>query len=198
MAISKLLQTILVLSLIPAGAYAVATANNLSHTPASVGLNSLSITANGNATAIGSMEHADDSRPELSELGLPVLIPISDDLQIGPPSGEMSEASLSVDATVLRKNSSVVIQYSVSGGLLTIGETTYELVNGTGIFNQQSLVVVLHATVQSGDWTGTLILHGHTDQALTDPGSVSLNLDMPQSKLASRFFLELKGTLTLS
>src|SRR3990172_3904151 len=76
MAISKLLQAILVLSLIPVGAYAVTTASQSSHTPASLALSSLSITAGGNATAIGSMEHIDDSRPELSDLSLPVSIPV--------------------------------------------------------------------------------------------------------------------------
>jgi hypothetical protein len=48
------------------------------------------------------------------------------------------------------------------------------------------------------DWTGILVLFGHTDEALSDSGSVSVTFDMPQSKLASKFFLELKGTLTLS
>lgn len=199
MAISKLLQAILVLSLIPIGAYAVATTTNPSHTPASLGLNSLSITAEGNATAIGSMDHVDDSRPELSDLSLPVSTPVGDNPEMRPPSGVMSAANVSISATVVQKNTSAVIAYRVeTGSSLTIGETTYDIVNGTGIFNQHSLVVILHATVQSGDWTGMLILHGHAKQALSDPGTVSVDFDMPQSKLASKFFLELEGTLTLS
>ena len=198
MAISKLLQAILVLSLIPVGAYAVTTASQSSHTPASLALSSLSIAADGNATAIGSMEHIDDSRPELSDLSLPVSIPVTDNPEMRPPSGEESTASVSINATVVQKNSSAVIVYRLSGSSLTIGGTNYQIVNGTGIFNQRSLVLVLHATVQSGDWTGMLILHGHADQALSDPGTVSVNFDTPQSKLAAKFFLELEGTLTLS
>jgi len=199
MAISKLLQAILVLSLIPVGAYAVTTASQSSHTPASLALSSLSIAADGNATMIGSMEHIDDSRPELSDLSLPVSIPVTDNPEMRPPSGEESTASVSISATVIQKNSSAVIAYRVeTGSSLTIDETTYDIVNGTGIFNQHSLVVVLHATVQSGDWTGTLILHGHAKQALSAPGTVSVDFDTPQSKLAAKFFLELEGTLTLS
>lgn len=197
MAISKLLQAILVLSLIPVGAYAVATASQSIHTPASMGLASLSIAADGNATAIGNMEGVDDARP--AELGLPVSIPIGNSPEMRPPDGEMSAASVSISATVVQKNSSAVIAYRVeTGSSLTIDETTYDIVNGTGIFNQHSLVVVLHATVQSGDWTGTLVLHGHAKQALSDPGTVSVDFDTPQSKLAAKFFLELDGTLTLS
>ena len=196
MAISKLLQTILVLSLIPVGAYAVTTASQSSHTPASLGLSSLSIAADGNATVIGNMDGVDDARP--AELSLPVSIPIGNSPEMRPPNGEMSAASVSISATVVQKNSSAVIAYKVSGSSLTIGGTTYQIVNGTGIFNQHSLVVVLHATVQSGDWTGMLILHGHAKQALSDPGTVSVDFDTPQSKLAAKFFLELKGTLTLS
>src|SRR3990172_6911308 len=116
-----------------------------------------------------------------------------------PPKHENSTAPFSISATIIQKNSSAVIAYRVeTGSSLTIDETTYDIVNGTGIFNQHSLVVVLHATVQSGDWTGTLILHGHVDQALSDPGTVSVSFDTPQSKLASMFFLELEGTLILS
>lgn len=196
MAISKLLQAILVLALIPVGAYAVTTASQSSHTPASMGLTSLSIAADGNATAIGNMDGVDDARP--AELSLPVSIPIGNSPEMRPPNGEMSAASVSISATVVQKNSSAVIAYKVIGSSLTIGGTNYQIVNGTGIFNQHSLVVVLHATVQSGDWTGVLILHGHTDQDLSDTGTVSVNFDTPQSKLASKFFLELEGTLTLS
>jgi len=199
MAISKLLQTILVLSLIPVGAYAVTTASQSSHTPASIGLTSLSIAADGNAIAIGSMDHIDESRPELGEVSLPVSTPVGDNLEMRPPNGVMLAANVSISATVVQKNSSAVIAYRVeTGGSLTIGETTYDIVNGTGIFNQHSLVVVLHATVQSGDWTGMLILYGHAKQALSGPGTVSVDFDTPQSKLAAKFFLGLEGTLTLS
>jgi hypothetical protein len=196
MAISKLLQTILVLSLIPVGAYAVTTASQSSHTPASLGLSSLSIAADGNGTVIGNMDGVDGARP--GELSLPVSIPIGSSPEMRPPNGEMSTASVSISATVVQKNGSAVIAYKVSGSSLTIGGTTYQIVNGTGIFNQHSLVVVLHATVQSGDWTGVLILHGHAKQALSDPGTISVDFDTPQSKLAAKFSLELEGTLTLS
>jgi hypothetical protein len=160
-----------------------------------MGLASLSIAADGNATAIRSMDGVDDARPELS---LPVSIPIGNNPEMRPPDDEMSAANVSISATVVQKNSSAVIVYRLSDSSLTIGGTNYQIVNGTGIFNQRSLVLVLHATVQSGDWTGMLILHGHADQALSDPGTVLVSFDTPQSKLASKFFLELEGTLTLS
>ena len=58
MALPKLLQAVLILSLIPATAYAVATVGRPDHPgPASMGLATLSITAEGTTTAIGDMDH---------------------------------------------------------------------------------------------------------------------------------------------
>src|SRR3990172_1188338 len=132
MAISKLLQANLVLSLIPVGAYAVTTASQSSHTPASLALSSLSIAADGNATAIGNVDGVDDAGP--AELSLPVSIPIGNSPEMRPPDDEMSAASVSISATVIQKNSSAVIVYRLSGSSLTIGGTNYQIVNGTGIF----------------------------------------------------------------
>lgn len=200
MAIPKLLQAVLILSLIPATAYAVATVGRPDHpSPASAELAALSITADGDAVAIGDMDHtADAGKPESTPPRLPITLPISDDIEMMPPAGDVSAANVSITATVLQRNSSAVIAFNITGTSLTIGETTYQVVNGTGIFNQRSLVVVLHATVSTGDWTGTLILIGHADEALSDPDSVGVTFDSPQSKLASKFFLDLSGTLTLS
>jgi hypothetical protein len=194
MALPKLLQAVLILSLIPATAYAVATVGRPDHpSPASVGLATLSITADGNAAAIGDMDHtADAGIPKSAPPSLPITLPISDDIEMMPPAGDNSAAIVSITATVLQKNSSAVIAFNITGTSLTIGGTPYQIVNGTGIFNQRSRVVVLHATVTTGDWMGILILYGHADQDL------SVTFDSPQSKLASKFFLELKGTLTLA
>ena len=199
MALPKLLQAVLILSLIPATAYAVATVGRPDHpSPASMGLATLSITADGNARAIGNTGQMVDARPESTPPSLPITLPVSGDIEMMPPAGDVSPASVLITATVLQKNSSAVIAFNITGTSLTIGETTYQVVNGTGIFNQRSLVVVLHATVTTSDWTGTLVLIGHADQALSDPESVGVTFDSPQSKLASKFFLDLSGTLTLS
>ncbi len=201
MALPKLLQALLILSLVPATAYAVVASSHPSnHTPASMGLATLSIVAEeGNATAIGHMVNTGDiTTPVPNPPSTPARPPVVGDTEMKPSAPEKSDASVSISATVIQKNSSAVIAYNVTGGSLTIAGTPYQIVNGTGIFNQHSLVVVLHATVTMDDWTGILVLFGHTDEALSDSGSVSVTFDMPQSKLASKFFLELKGTLPLS
>ncbi len=196
-AISKLLRAVLILSLLPVATYAVAVATHGNHEPASIGLGTFSLVAEGHATAIGiTADKGNGGESGPTSRSMPVILPITDEIEI-QPSVDLS-ASISISAAVIQEDSSAVITYDVTGNHLTMDGTLYEIVNGTGIFNQQSLVVVLHATVTTGDWTGTLVLIGHADEALSDPDSVGVTFDSPQSKLASKFFLDLSGTLTLS
>jgi hypothetical protein len=81
---------------------------------------------------------------------------------------------------------------------LKIGSTTYSSSDGKGIFNQHSLVVVIHATVTSGSTSAELILIGRAGASLTTASSTTVDFSSPQSKLASIDFLSLKGTLTVS
>lgn len=194
MAIPRILQALLLLSLIPATAVAIVeTRGPHGQTPpATARLSSLSIKASGTATPIGN-----GSIPQIENLPVTVpVVPIRPAVPI-PSSSQQVKANVSITSTVLHNNTGVIV-YNITGTSLTIGDKTYRVVNGTGIFNQQSLVVVLHATVTLGDTTGVLILIGQADHALSTTGSVGVTFTSPQSKLAGQFFLSLKGSLTLS
>ena len=90
--------------------------------------------------------------------------------------------------------------FNVTRTSLQIGSTTYSVGNGIGIFNQHSMVVVVHATVMSGSTTGHLVLIGRvTGPAATEGGNgFNVSFGSPESKLASGFFLSLDGTLIIS
>jgi hypothetical protein len=104
---------------------------------------------------------------------------------------------VSVSAKIANQNDAVV-QFNVTSVTLKIGSTTYTGINGTGILNQHSLVVVVHATVTSGSTSGMLILIGHAGASLTTTSTTSVDFSSPQSKLASSDFLSLTGSLTVS
>ncbi len=152
---------------------------------------SLAVVAHGNATVIGA---GNESNPPMPSLIVTTEPPVS----IGPVENQSMTASVSIKATVDSRNESAVITFDITGSLLTIGSKTYTVVNGTGIFNQRSLVVVLHATVTLAGTSSILVLIGHADSALSSNGSVGVMFGSPESKLAGKFFLSLKGTLTLS
>ncbi len=198
MAERKILYTTLILLLIPASVYAVAFRQPGHPGPAAVDQAIISITANGTATQVGKpAERSELARPERTPISLPVILP-APERRMTPIATDSSSASVSITAVVVERNNTSVIVFGADGTSLTIGGVTYQVVNGTGIFNQHSLVVVFHGTVQTGDWTGTLILIGPADQALSDPGTVAVTFNSPQSKLASKFFLELDGTIRLA
>ncbi len=194
MAIPRILQAVLLLSLIPATAYAIVeTRGPQGQTPlATAKLASLAIQANGKATPIGNGSTPQIDTPAVALPSIPARPPVS----TSSPSAQMM-ANVSITSMIQQSNSAVIV-YNITGTSLTIGDKTYKVVNGTGIFNQQSLVVVLHATVTLGDTTGVLILIGQAEHALSTTGSVGVTFTSPQSKLAGKFFLSLKGTLTLS
>ncbi len=194
----KILYATLILLLTPAAVYAVAFRQPSHPGPAAVDLATISFTANGTATRVGQpAERSELAHPERTPISLPVVLP-APERRMTPIAADASSASVSITAAVVERNNTSVIAFGADGTSLTIGGATYQVVDGTGIFNQQSLVVVFHGTVQTGDWTGTLILVGHADQTLSDPGSVAVTFNSPQSKLASKFFLELDGTLRLA
>jgi len=189
MTIPKLLVVALLLSIIPATAYAVvATHSSQAPSVSSTKLASLSIAVSGNATTIGS-----DSAPQVpANQVLPTVA-----TQASAQSSPSAHADVSVSAKISNQNDAV-IQFNVTSVTLKIGSTTYTGINGTGIFNQHSLIVVMHASVSSGSSSGMLILIGHASASLTANGSTTVIFSSPQSKLASSDFLSLKGTLTVS
>jgi hypothetical protein len=189
MAIPRLLTIALLLSLIPATAFAaVATHSPHQASASSTKLSSLSINVSGNATTIG--DRATPSVPTTQMI--PALVS-------GTPeaSSQTFHATVTVSSKVVNQNDAVV-RFNITSVTLKIGSTTYTGTNGTGIFNQQSLVVVVHATVTSGSTSGMLILIGHAGASLTTSGSTTLTFSSPQSKLASSDFLSLTGKLTVS
>ncbi len=198
MAKRRILYAGLILLLIPVAVYAVAFRQTNHASSASVDLATISITANGNATQLGQpAERSEAAHPERAPISLPVVLPALE-RRVTPIATDVSSASVSITAAVVDSKNTSVIAFGADGTSLTIGGVTYAVVNGSGIFNQHSLVVVFHGTVQTGDWTGTLILIGHAELALSSPGSVAVAFDSPESKLASKFFLELDGTLRIA
>ncbi len=106
---------------------------------------------------------------------------------------------MQITATIVHSTNGT-ITFNVTGTSLVIGSTTYTVDNGTGIFNQHSMVVVVQATVTSGSTSGHLVLKGVATKASTveGAGGYSVSFTDPQSKLAGSFFLSLDGTLTIS
>jgi hypothetical protein len=117
---------------------------------------------------------------------------------IPPPANLTAPASIDLTGTIKDKKSPNLIAYTIDSGTLVIGGTTYTVVMGWGIFVQPSLLVEVHSFVMIGNQTLMLILHGHADNSLCGPGTVHVTFTMPESKLASKWFLQLSDTLTLS
>jgi hypothetical protein len=95
---------------------------------------------------------------------------------------------------IIRQNEGVIL-FNVTGTSLRIGSETFTVINGTGIFNRQSLVVNVHATVTMGGDSGQLVLIGRADSTT---GSTTVGFASPQSKLAGRFFLSFDARLMVS
>jgi hypothetical protein len=189
MAIPRLLAVALLLSIVPATAYAVVATHTLQAAPASsTKLSSLSISVSGNATTIGN----DSAPPSPPNQALPTIA-----TEAPATSSPIIHSDVMLSAKVANQNDGVV-QFNITSVTLKIGSTTYTGINGTGIFNQHSLVVVVHASVSSGSSSGMLILIGHASASLTTNGSTTVTFSSPQSKLASSDFLSLTGKLTVS
>jgi hypothetical protein len=189
MAIPRLLVVALLLSIVPATAFGViATHSSQARFTSSTKLSSLSIAVSGNATTVGN-EPATHVPPDQV---LPAVA-----AQASAESSQNVHADVSVSAKIANQNDAIV-QFNITSVTLKIGSTTYTASNGTGIFNQQSLIVVVHASVSSGSSSGMLILIGHASASLTTNGTTTVTFSSPQSKLASNDFLSLKGTLTVS
>ena len=189
MTISKLLVVALLLSLIPATAYAVvATHSSQAPLASSSKLTSLSIAVSGNATTIGNSSTPNVPPKQVS----PMIITAT-----STESSQTFKTDASVSAKVVEQNNGT-IAFNVTSVTLKIGSTTYTGNDGSGIFNQHSLVVVVHATVTSGTSSEMLILIGHASASAGTDASLTVTFSSPQSKLASDDFLSLEGTLTLS
>jgi hypothetical protein len=189
MAIPRLLVVALLLSFVPATAFAViATHSSQASFASSTKLSSLSIAVSGNATAIGN----DPTSHVPPNQVLPAIA-----TEASGESSQSVHADVSVSAKIANQNDAVV-QFNITSVTLKIGSTTYTGSNGTGIFNQHSLVVVVHATVASGSTSGMLVLIGHASASLATSSSLTVDFSSPESKLSSSDFLSLTGSLTVS
>lgn len=197
--VQRLIPIVLLLALVPVAAYAaVGTLHTQAQpsvvAPSSTTNTSLSISVSGNATKIGnSTETASTSHTDMDSTAS------SSSAILAPPDQTSVHANALITATVIRSNNGTMM-FNVTGTSLTIGSTTYNVINGTGIFNQHSMIVVLHATVTSDSTTGHLILIGEVTGTTSGEGTHGFNVSFgsPQSKLTASFFLSLDGTLTLS
>jgi hypothetical protein len=189
MAIPRLLVVALLLSLVPATAFAViATHSSQAPLASSTKLGSLSIAVSGNATAIGT-DPTSNVRPNQ-------MLPATA-TEASAESSQSVHADVSVSANIANQNDALV-QFNITSVTLKIGSTTYTGSNGTGIFNQHSLVVVVHASVSSGSDSRMLILIGYASTSLTTNGVTTVTFLSPQGKLASSDFLSLTGKLTVT
>ena len=194
MAMMRLFQAVFLLALVPATAYAAMVASHASTpiVPATGNLTSLSINSfHGNATTIG------NSTSQMSDAQIPPVAVSSQATRSQSGSGPVS-ASVSIASKIIRQNNGTIV-FNVTGTSLIIhsatGIQTFNVVNGTGIFNQHSLIVNVHATVTMGTETAQLILIG---TANSTTGSITVRFESPQSKLAGSFFLSFDATLTIS
>lgn len=88
---------------------------------------------------------------------------------------------------------------TVTSGTLNIGSATFTADGGRGIINFHSKKTVLHIGLKdSSGNTSHLVLFGKVDgqvpSTLVDGNSFSVDFVRPQSKLASKWFLEFPGT----
>ncbi len=197
--VQRLIPVVLLLALVPVAAYtAVGTLHTQAHvtivSPSSTTNTSVSISVSGNATKIGNSTRTAPSHAHTDSTAA------SSPAAGAPPDRATVTASATIKATVIRGTNGTMM-FNVTGTSLTIGSTTYTVANGSGIFNQHSMIVVLHATVTNGSTTGHLILIGTVAGTFTGEGSgngFNVAFGSPQSKLASSFFLSLDGTMTIS
>jgi hypothetical protein len=153
-------------------------------------MTTLSCSISGNATPIGNATKSSTPKADLVAV-------VASSSPVGSSSQPASvHATASIVSTIVKKTNGTWM-FNITGTVLTIGSTHYNVINGTGIFNQHSLVIIVHATVTNGGTTSRLVLIGEANGALTS-SSVGVTFDAPQSKLAGRFFLSLDGTLTLA
>ncbi len=187
----RLFQAVFLLALVPATVYAAMVAAHPSATlvPATEKLTSLSIKSfEGNATRIGNSTTAPTPDPDIPPVAIPSQ---ATPLQTG--SG-LVPANVSITSRIIRQNEGIIL-FNVTGTSLRVGSETFMVVNGTGIFNQNSLVVNVHATVTMGSDSGQLILIGRAGSAT---GNTMVGFASPQSKLAGSFFLSFDAKLTVS
>ncbi len=191
MAMMRLFQAVFLLALVPATAYAAIAASHTSTPIAPVAgkLTSLSINSfNGNATKIG-----DSSSSHTPDVQIPPVAASSQAAQ-SQSGSSLPKASVSIVSKIIHQNDGVIV-FNVTAASLTIGSQTFTGMNGTGIFNQHSLVVVVHATVTMGTESAQLVLIG---EATSTTGSITVGFASPQSKLAGSFFLSFDAKLTIS
>ena len=199
MSVHRLISIALLIALVPMAAYtALGTLHSTTHaTPATAsgGSNSsLSISASGNSSGIGKSSgalHSDQAKDQSSSSTPP---------QTGNEKATTPGSSVQIAASIVHTTNGT-ITFTVTSGSLLIGSTSYKVDNGTGIFNQHSMIVVVQATVTSGSTTAHLVLKGEATKASSNgEGGTGYNVSFtdPQSKLAGHFFLSLDGTLTIN
>ncbi len=201
MSVQRLIAIALLVAVVPIGAYAAVGALHAqpqlsTGTPSNNRNSSLSISASGNSSVIGKSstatgeQHAGQHATGVASAG-----------QSSNEKATTPGASVQITATIVHSTNGT-ITFNVTGTSLVIGSTTYTVDNGTGIFNQHSMVVVVQATVSTGSTTGHLVLKGTATPSSSTveggAGGYSVSFTDPQSKLAGSFFLSLDGTLTIS
>ena len=195
MRVMRLFQAVFLLALVPATAYAAMIASHASPpvVPAVGKLASLSINSfHGNATKIGSSTTSPTAEAQIPPIAASQAVH-------SQPISSLLPASVSIASKVIHQSNGTILFNVTAGTSLIIGSgtgsETFTLVNGTGIFNQHSLVVIVHATVTMGSDSGQLVLIG---EANSTTGNIMVGFASPQSKLAGRFFLSFDATLTVS
>lgn len=159
----------------------------------------LTIQTHGNAKKIDGTTTSPESPINAN---LPVRFPTADptiqSTSNAPLASATNAASVSITSTVEQRNESADTAFTIAGSSLSIGDNTYTIVNGTGIFNQAKPHRCPLCDCHLRRSFDRLIMIRHTDHVLSGAGSSDVTLSSPQSKLTSQFFLSLKGTLTFA
>lgn len=83
---------------------------------------------------------------------------------------------------------------TVERGMLTIGSSSFTVDSGHGLINLHSMKVVIHVRVDDANGHDMhLVLFGHVTKLNADGCPANIHFEMPQSKLAGKWFLEFKG-----
>ena len=194
MGMMRLFQAVFLLALVPATAYAAMVASHPSAQVVPAGkLSSLSIKSfQGNATKIGNSTTSHTPEAQIPPVAA------SSQAAHSQSGSSLVAASIIIISKIIRQNEGVIF-FNVTGTSLTIhsatGLETFNVADGTGIFNQHSLVVNVHATVTMGTDSAQLILIG---EATSTTGNITVGFASPQSKLAGSLFLSFDATLTIS
>ena len=111
-----------------------------------------------------------------------------------------ADATISLNLSV-RKATKGLVAFKVMKGMITIGDETHEIHSGKAIYSLKAHKVVVTAFTEDKGKPlklKAMVLEDTTLPATESDPALQLDILNPQSKLASKYFLEMGGEITLS